>query len=546
MIRYSRLVTPPRHLDLLIEPPDAAVSAWRRGWDANRTELRLLDAPLATLRAALGRQLGLRIPAIVAGHQAEFFHPGVLAKTIAADLLAEATGGEAIFLCADSDLPKQTAVAFPVTAADGRVVRRSIPLPGIDPTRAIESQPRLDPHAWQLFFRQLREALGAASADAPLDAFATAWLRDGGAPLNFAEALLRGQAAIETMLELRPARVLRMSALAETTAFRAFAATILCDAPRFAEAYNAAQRDFRAAHGVRNPQRPAPALRHEADRVEAPFWLLDKDGLRRRLFVRQAGDDLELWAEATRVALLPGAQLASVATVDEAFKSVPREWRLRPRALTLSAFCRLLLADVFLHGIGGAKYDEMTDGFLRRFFGESAEAAPIAAISATARLLAPPHNADVAAIRAARYALRDLTYNPQRRLADPPEALVARRNAAVNHAERLRAESPQDHAARAAAFRAIRAANQALLESDPSALEAAKGHVAQAEAALAENEVASDREVFFALHPLKTLAALRDRLAAALPSKSHVSGAEDQSGASTKIGSSSSGCGTRS
>ena len=34
--------------------------------------------------------------------------------------------------------------------------------------------------------------------------------------------------------------------------------------------------------------------------------------------------------------------------------------KLRSRALTTTMFVRLFLADAFLHGIGGAKYDEVT------------------------------------------------------------------------------------------------------------------------------------------------------------------------------------------
>ena len=43
--------------------------------------------------------------------------------------------------------------------------------------------------------------------------------------------------------------------------------------------------------------------------------------------------------------------------------------RLRTRALTTTMFSRFLLGDLFIHGIGGAKYDELGDEIARRFFG---------------------------------------------------------------------------------------------------------------------------------------------------------------------------------
>ena len=43
--------------------------------------------------------------------------------------------------------------------------------------------------------------------------------------------------------------------------------------------------------------------------------------------------------------------------------------KVRSRALTNTLFARLFLADLFVHGIGGGKYDELTDDIIRRFYG---------------------------------------------------------------------------------------------------------------------------------------------------------------------------------
>ena len=42
---------------------------------------------------------------------------------------------------------------------------------------------------------------------------------------------------------------------------------------------------------------------------------------------------------------------------------------LAPKAVTLTLFARVFLADLFLHGVGGARYDEVTDGIMRRMYG---------------------------------------------------------------------------------------------------------------------------------------------------------------------------------
>src|SRR5207245_1778024 len=42
--------------------------------------------------------------------------------------------------------------------------------------------------------------------------------------------------------------------------------------------------------------------------------------------------------------------------------------RLSPRALTLTAVLRLLVADQFVHGIGGGQYDQVLDKLIARHF----------------------------------------------------------------------------------------------------------------------------------------------------------------------------------
>jgi hypothetical protein len=42
--------------------------------------------------------------------------------------------------------------------------------------------------------------------------------------------------------------------------------------------------------------------------------------------------------------------------------------RIAPRALPLTIFFRLLLADQFIHGIGGGRYDQVTDRIIAGFF----------------------------------------------------------------------------------------------------------------------------------------------------------------------------------
>src|SRR5207237_2147415 len=83
--------------------------------------------------------------------------------------------------------------------------------------------------------------------------------------------------------------------------------------------------------------------------------------------------------------------------------------KLRTRALTTTLFARLVLSDLFLHGIGGAKYDQVTDEIVRLFFGF--EAPEFATVSATLRL--PIDGGVVASSQIGHWEqrLRELRYN---------------------------------------------------------------------------------------------------------------------------------------
>ena len=67
------------------------------------------------------------VPLIVTGHQCQFFHCGVLLKYLLLDRLAELTGGVALNIAVDSDLPKHSAFEVPVRD-EGRLTRKRIRL----------------------------------------------------------------------------------------------------------------------------------------------------------------------------------------------------------------------------------------------------------------------------------------------------------------------------------------------------------------------------------------------------------------------------------
>lgn len=444
--------------------------------------------PLSAWRRSLREALQLRGPLIVTGHQAEFFHAGVFAKALAARQISTRLGGEALWLTVDSDLPKSADLALPARTSDGRIERRRLTLPAVDMPLATRWQPEAPVAAWRDFFAEIarQSAMGSTLA---LRTYQDAFLRESRPTLRFCDALERANAALEQLCGVEPCRTLRISELSQQTAFTAFAAQIARDAHRFASNYNAAQAEYRRRHKVRNAARPAPPLELAERRVELPFWLQPAGSERRRLQVEPRHDAIVMCSGAE-----PVAELAAHGPVPAAL--VPSGWELHPRALTLSAFARLFLADAFIHGIGGAKYDEMTDLFLEAHFGT--QGAPVVCVTATLRVaheLAPPAPRPDAAQRS----LRDLHHNPQRHWPDAPASLLAEHQAAIQHVLRLRAEDRLNRAARRTAHLALRDVLARIAAAAAPRRAALQDAASAAEVLTRQVEAAHDREYFYAL-----------------------------------------------
>jgi hypothetical protein len=173
--------------------------------------------------------------------------------------------------------------------------------------------------------------------------------------------------------------------------------------------HNSALAEYRTLNRIRGISRPVPNLSRNGDWYEVPFWILRRaDTSRRRAFVRQVGNDWEL-TDGTVIARSDESNWA--ATLSQAGCD------LRPRALITTMYARLVLSDLFIHGIGGAKYDEVTDLIIRRFFGVE----PPAYITATATFRLPIERPHVTLddVREVTQRIRETRYRPESFVRDP-------------------------------------------------------------------------------------------------------------------------------
>jgi hypothetical protein len=287
---------------------------------------------------------------------------------------------------------------------------------------------------------------------------------------------------------------LPLSHLCATPTFSLFAHHVLSNLGRFHEGYNGAVREYRRRHGIRSRNHPVPDLGHDGEWLEAPFWAWRAGaGRRSRLFVRRDGGRLSL-----RVGGESWPDLPATFAADRWSDMERAGLKVRTRALTTTLYARLFLADLFIHGIGGGKYDELTDVIVRRFF--NVEPPDFLVLTGTLRLPLPSFPAGPDDLRAARRLTRDVYWNPQRHLSERAAVAPAVR-AAVARRGQVLASVPQAPAGRRTRFRQLRAAADLLRPHAAPDPERAKRTEEGIAAEVAANAVLRRRDYAFCLYP---------------------------------------------
>ena len=448
---------------------------------------------------------GAESPWFVTGHQPALFHPGVWVKNFATSALAKATRGVGLNLVVDNDVIASPGILVP---AGDRTAPTFAPLlyDAARPAEVWEEAALRDRALWDLFGSRIRDALRPWGIE-PLGPEYWEVVRACGAT-RLPQILTCARAAWERRWGAG-SRELPVSKMCDTAAFRWFAVHLLQNLPEFHGLHNQVLDEYRAMNHVRSRTHPVPDLRVESDRREAPFWIWRAGSAkRRRLFARAIPDGIELSDGTLSITTLPADPEKAVPVLEQLSQA---GWRLRSRALTTTLFARMFLADLFLHGIGGAKYDEMTDQLLARFYGLT----PPAFLTLTGTLHLPFGNAEDQAVnrQQALRRLRDLRQHPERHLADADgsetarlmaekaELIAEQQSVAAARAEGQRGV-PSRGTARAARLREITAQ---LAERCRPRIQEAREVLTRSEQQARANAVLKNREFSYVLYPAELL-----------------------------------------
>lgn len=325
-------------------------------------------------------------PWLVAGHQPELFHPGVWFKNFLLSEATKQTASIALNLVIDNDLCRSPAIRVPIIDAkdQAKIIRtESLALDAPSPSVAWECRSVLDRELLSTFPKRLKALLPQALPEPLANEFWPHVMRAAERTGQLGLALAQARHAYEAGLGLRTLE-LPLSVLAQQKSFAKFSLAVLADLPRFQEVYNQQRAAYRAANGIRSQSHPVPALQTRHGWFESPWWIYRQaEPTRRRLFARIEGDNLMLSDQAGWQGVIEGPLDSEDALTDWMQMELDGVL-LRPRALITTMFTRLVISDLFLHGIGGGKYDQLTDAIIRNYF--DIPAPPMIVATATLRL----------------------------------------------------------------------------------------------------------------------------------------------------------------
>ena len=309
--------------DSFIHIEGRALSTWRA---ESRSFLNLPDAPV-----------------VAAGHQAQAWHAGIVAKTLWSDALARARNATPVHVVVDQDAFDGFFVEWPAREdglwkANGH--RFSNATQEIAALRAPAFRAQEIEHVGET-----PEYVGAGLAR--LTASLGLFKNSPNAALQITRALLHGVAHI-----IQQPRIISASQVMGTSFAQHLLDRMVREPDVCAQSYNLA---------LQLHPRAARPLRVDGSRSELPLWILNESGER----VHASADSVRA-ARANNQPLLPRASL-------------------------LGVLLRTSLADHFTHGLGGKMYEEVSNDWIRRWLGWQPPRFDV--VSATLRLpLENKHN----------------------------------------------------------------------------------------------------------------------------------------------------------
>lgn len=361
------------------------------------------------------------IPIIQTGHEPILYYPGVWIKNHLTQYLAKKVGGVGVNMIVDNDECNRGFMYVPILSEKPATVQKVAFVEGKDNVAYEEIV--FDDLRTILQFKE--EVLTLLRKDVLSEKMRATYEYMQAAFEEFVNRVVEyyRQGCIGMVGLLTAARCVLeedfcvdnlevpVSWMCNSDGFYHFLLHIIYEAERFAKIYNEKLSEYRGIHKIRSRANPLPDIKIAGNLIELPFWMWRAGGQRYKCYMMREGQSIKITNGAdVFVTLGKSEEAENNISLLKAFNE--GQTKIRPRAITTTMFSRLFFSDVFVHGIGGAKYDTITDEIIKEFFGVD----PPAFIVSSATLFLPfdIFNGDMRTLQALQHELNDMCYNPER------------------------------------------------------------------------------------------------------------------------------------
>ena len=268
---------------------------------------------------------------VMAGHQPVVYHPGIIEKTKRLGALATETGSYALNVAIDTDEGDGGRLLWPRRDGDDVVIKQGSLATG---ELLYRDQRVVSKGESAVLFAELKSDLISSGCGASVEGAEKAERLFGALE---GESIVLANAIVRKSLRDAAYDEVPLSLFLQAPSVREFLDRIVRDGERFVELYNTTLERYRTEHKIKNPANPFPNMTVTPEEIELPLWEL-LGSSRKGVVVGRSGT-----------------------------RTIPN--LLAPRGSIVTLLLRGVCSELFIHGIGGGKYDQFVNAFAEGYLG---------------------------------------------------------------------------------------------------------------------------------------------------------------------------------
>jgi hypothetical protein len=406
-MRYS---LPKKNKEFILIPPIDEIKTLVEANHELLNKIKIDKIPFQELRTQLHKSIN-KNHIIATGHQPVIYHPGIIFKDMVVNALTNRYGFSGLNLVVDSDVIGNNQYISIPTLKYGKLSCKNIQLFHFEKNLAFEEIPSPDKKNFNQTLTYIKNLLPKECIEG-LNNYITAVNKAFSSAKNLAQFNAFSKRAFEEKLGFKHKEIF-LSSICQSKAFLYFFSLILSACKQFTLTYNK----------ILDRQRLLHKLKLSDDIVELPFWIWQEKEKRATIYIKFNNGKVCICKGDSEILDIDNLNIDYLVEIVDNLKD---SYKIRPKALMLTLFARLFLCELWIHGVGGAEYEELNDRLAHEFLSISLPKYAIA--SATLYLnLNIPHNIKEE-IRQLKNTLRRMKFNPEEFLNSKNLLIEAKKN----------------------------------------------------------------------------------------------------------------------